>query len=115
MKRYWGLAGLLGTFFLVAFLVIDALAVIATRPVPLLAETVMVLAGASPLGWTRALVASAVGSIPPALLYAFAGASAQSAQSFLLVFAAVTVAAGAFWLLGQILASQAPRSEGSSS
>ncbi len=52
-----------------------ALAIVVTRPVPLLAETVLVLAGAGPLGWRRAAVASLLGSVAPAVLYALAGAA----------------------------------------
>lgn len=80
-----------------------ALAIVVTRPVPLLAETVIVLAGASPLGWFRALTAAAVGALPPALLYAIAGTTARSSGSFLIVFAVVMLMAGLFWLLGQRL------------
>ncbi|MDQ3677520.1 MAG: VTT domain-containing protein, partial [Actinomycetota bacterium] len=51
-----------------------ALAVVVSRPVPIAAETLALLAGASPLPWRRFLPAAALGSLPPALLYAAAGA-----------------------------------------
>ena len=52
-----------------------ALAVLVSRSVPIAAETLALLAGASPLSWRRFLPAAALGSLPPALLYAAAGAS----------------------------------------
>lgn len=51
-----------------------ALAVLVSRPVPIAAETLALLAGASPLSWPRFLAAAALGSLPPALLYAAIGA-----------------------------------------
>src|SRR5215510_14333809 len=46
------------------------LAIIITRPVPVLAETVAIMAGASSMTWRAIVVASIAGSLPPALLYA---------------------------------------------
>ncbi len=43
------------------------LAVIATRPVPILAETVAILAGASPMTGGRMTLATAVGALPGVL------------------------------------------------
>ena len=51
-------------------------AIVASRPLPLLAETIMVLAGASPLGWCRAMLAAVLGLVPACLLYALVGATA---------------------------------------
>ena len=74
------------------------MAVLITRPVPLLAETVALLAGASPLGWGRVTLAALAGNLPAALLYALVGHSATSVESGLLAFAMVLAAAGVFWL-----------------
>ena len=78
-----------------------ALAIVVTRPVPLLAETVVILAGTSPLGWGRAALAALAGSLPAALLYALTGALAVSFQSSALVFGLVLLVAGLFWLIGR--------------
>ena len=51
-----------------------AAAVIVTRPVPLLAESVAVVAGAAGMAWWRLLLAGAAGIVPVSLLYALAGA-----------------------------------------
>jgi len=53
------------------------LAVLVTRPVPLVGETVAVLAGASGMGWTRCALAATAGALPEAVLYSWAGASVK--------------------------------------
>jgi membrane protein DedA with SNARE-associated domain len=82
-----------------------ALAVVVTRPVPLLAETVAIMTGASSLGWGRMALASLAGSLPPALLYALTGAAYANFQSVILMFGATLLVAGSFWLIGRLLES----------
>jgi uncharacterized membrane protein YdjX (TVP38/TMEM64 family) len=77
-----------------------ALAIIVTRPVPLLAETVAIMAGASPLGWGKTALAAMVGALPPALLYALTGAAVANFHSTTLVFGLVLLIAGLFWFVG---------------
>jgi uncharacterized membrane protein YdjX (TVP38/TMEM64 family) len=74
-----------------------ALAIVVTRPVPLLAETVAILAGASPLRWSRAAIAILVGTFPAAFLYALAGTAAVQFVNGMVVFAVVMLVAGSFW------------------
>lgn len=76
------------------------LALIVTRPVPILAETTAVMAGASSLSWGKAALGIVVGAFPAALIYAIAGAYATSVASGVLVFVLVIVLAGGFWLIG---------------
>jgi len=78
------------------------LAIVVTRPVPLLAETVAILAGTSPLGWRQASLAALLGSLPPALLYALSGATAAALTSGVLMFGLVLVVAGILWLVGYL-------------
>lgn len=80
-----------------------ALAIIVTRPVPLLAETVALLAGAAKMSWGRVASAALVGSLPPALLYALTGAAVANLQSTALMFVLVILVAGSFWMLGRLL------------
>ncbi|MBC8031685.1 MAG: TVP38/TMEM64 family protein [Pyrinomonadaceae bacterium] len=80
-----------------------ALAVALTRPVPLLAETTAIMAGASPLAWRRMALASLVGSLPPSLIYAFTGAAVVNFQSTAMMFGAVLLATGSFWVVGRLL------------
>ena len=79
------------------------LAIIVTRPVPLLAETVAIMAGTSPMGWGRAALAAIAGSLPPALLYALTGASVGKFQNTALVFVFVLLVAGFFWMFGRTI------------
>ncbi|UQN09124.1 VTT domain-containing protein [Deinococcus sp. QL22] len=76
------------------------LAIIVTRPVPLLAETTAILAGTSELRWTSVALAAAAGALPPALLYAAAGAATLKLQSSVIIFATVIALAGLVWLTG---------------
>jgi len=80
-----------------------ALAILFSRPVPLLAETVAILAGASTLGWTPALAAAAAGSLPEAVVYAAAGATAASPQSAAAIWASLLGLGGGFWAVGRWL------------
>lgn len=80
-----------------------ALAVVATRPVPVVAETVAILAGSSPMTWGRMTLATVAGALPGSLLYAVAGASAAAFASTAAVFALVLALTGVFWLAGRRL------------
>jgi uncharacterized membrane protein YdjX (TVP38/TMEM64 family) len=77
------------------------LAVVASRPVPLLAETVAVVAGAERLGALRTVLGAAVGALPAAALYAVAGAHGAAGPGGLVVLAGVLGLAALLWLLGR--------------
>jgi uncharacterized membrane protein YdjX (TVP38/TMEM64 family) len=77
------------------------MAIVITRPIPLLAETTAILAGASPLGWGRSLLAALGGALPSCLLYALTGATSRSFGSGVLMFACVLAVAGGFYFLGR--------------
>jgi uncharacterized membrane protein YdjX (TVP38/TMEM64 family) len=79
-----------------------ALAIVVTRPIPVLAETVAIMAGATSLSWNRLALASLAGSLPPALLYALTGAAVASFQNTVLMFGAVLLVAGFFWMVGHL-------------
>ena len=89
-----------------------ALAVVLSRPVPLVAETVAVLAGASRLGWGRFLVAALVGSLPEVLAYSLAGAVAASFGSAAVIWTLFVAAAAGFWLVGRWLDTRVVAVEG---
>jgi uncharacterized membrane protein YdjX (TVP38/TMEM64 family) len=76
-----------------------ATAVVLSRPVPVLAETVVVLAGASGLPWRTVTLAALVGSLPEAVLYALAGAVAAGSRNTALLFAGLLVGAAALFLV----------------
>ena len=73
-------------------------AVVATRPVPVLAEATAIMAGAAGASPFRVGVAAAAGGLPAALLYALAGSLVVNAISGAAVFVAVLAVAALFWL-----------------
>ena len=85
-------------------------AIAATRPVPILAETVAILAGSSPLTWRQTALAAAVGSIVPAVVYAWAGTHATQVASHALIFGGVLLMTGVLWWIGRRLTPRPSRS-----
>ncbi|MDT5063213.1 MAG: hypothetical protein QOH63_3672 [Acidobacteriota bacterium] len=79
------------------------LAIIVTRPVPLLAETVAIMSGASSMNCGRVALAALAGSLPPALLYALTGAAVANFQNTALMFGFVILVAGFFWMIGRLI------------
>ncbi len=89
------------------------LAVIVTRPVPILAESVSILAGTSPLGFWRFLGAAFLGNLPACALYAATGATAARLDNAFLMFGLVLAVAALVWFAGRRLrrpSATAPRS-----
>ena len=78
-------------------------AIALSRPVPILAETVSILAGSSPLTWRQVTLAAAAGSVVPSIVYAWAGAHARDAASHALIFVGVIAVTAALWLIGRRL------------
>lgn len=74
-------------------------AVVLSRPVPVLAETVSVVAGAAHMPWPRLLGAAALGALPEAILYGLAGSMAASFGSASLVFVAIVPLALVTWVV----------------
>jgi len=77
------------------------LAILVTRPITILAESVAILAGTSPLSWSHMILATLAGTLPAAVLYAMTGALAAGLDNMLLIFALVLAVAGLFWLVGK--------------
>ena len=75
------------------------LAIVLSRPVPMVAETTAIVAGTSSMRWRWAVIAGVVGNLVPALLYATAGALAASFADQAFVFIAVIVVAAVFGLV----------------
>ena len=87
-------------------------AIIATRPVPMLAETVAIMAGTGRLRWWQALWAGAVGNVIPAIGYAAVGAYAATFVNAVTVFVLVLLIAGSVWLVKvRVLPQSAPAGE----
>ena len=78
-------------------------AVIASRPIPILAEAISIIAGISRMPAAKFLFATLLGLLPTAVIYAIAGAYALTVSSGLYAFIAVTLLAGAVWLVGKLM------------
>lgn len=76
-----------------------ALALILTRPLPILAETTAIMAGVSKLPFTKSLIAATVGSLPASLLYAWAGSQAKDLNATVAIFLVLIVFAIAAWVV----------------
>ena len=79
------------------------LAIIVSRLVPIVAETVVIMAGAGGLGWRQVLLATTAGTLPAALIYAIAGTFTTDLASGFLIMLAVVALAALAWLLGNRL------------
>jgi uncharacterized membrane protein YdjX (TVP38/TMEM64 family) len=83
-------------------------AILLTRPLPILAEAMAFAAGASPVRWRRAVTAAALGYLPPAAAYAMAGtAAAPLSDGALIVLAVVALGLAAVVAAGAGRAVQA--------
>jgi uncharacterized membrane protein YdjX (TVP38/TMEM64 family) len=87
-----------------------ALALLVTRPLPLLAETTAILAGASPMSWSRMLLSSFLGSLPACGLYAWAGATSAQYTHGAVMFGLVVLIAAIFWFGGKAVSKRLTRS-----
>ncbi len=84
------------------------LAIIISRLLPIVAETVSIMSGTTDIGWRRVLVATTIGAIPPALIYAVAGSATTDFASGALVTVGVVLVAGIAWLIGRRLMPEEP-------
>lgn len=72
--------------------------IVATRPVPVLAEVMAIIAGTTPaMSWWQITIASLAGSIPPAIAYAVAGHYATTTVGMVWVFSALMLMSAAMW------------------
>jgi uncharacterized membrane protein YdjX (TVP38/TMEM64 family) len=85
------------------------LAVVVSRPLPLVAETVAITAGALGLRLTAAFTAAVVGTVGPAAAFSYAGWRGASTADGAVVFVLVAVVAGLFWAVGRRLSSAGDR------
>lgn len=78
-----------------------AFALALTRPVPILAETFALLAGARGMPLARVVLAATLGILPAVLLYAWAGSAGRDAVEDALLFGGTLLVSGALWLVGR--------------
>lgn len=77
------------------------LAIVLTRPVPVLAEIAAVYAGMTRVEWTRFVVYAGLANVGVAGLYAGLGAAGRSEESFALAFAASLLLPGVGWAVAR--------------
>ncbi len=74
------------------------IAIIATRPIPLVSETLSIVAGGTSLRWRAMVGASVLGLAPGAAIYAATGVYAVTLESSVWSFVVVLAVALMFWL-----------------
>lgn len=79
------------------------IAVIITRPIPILSESVIVMAGTTLLPFNRMLLATILGLLPGVLIYALTGAYAVTLNNQIISFLIVIGIAFLFWLAGFLI------------
>ena len=79
------------------------LAIVASRPLPLVAETVAISAGAFGLRPASALTAALVGALAPAAVFSYAGWRGASTADGAVVFLVVAVVSVLCWAAGRAL------------
>jgi uncharacterized membrane protein YdjX (TVP38/TMEM64 family) len=85
----------------VFFVKYGMMAVIVSRPLPILGEVIGIIAGMSKMPAAKFFTAAMAGILPTAILYAVAGKYSTNFQSGLYAFLAVMVLAGAVWFMGR--------------
>lgn len=79
------------------------IALIVSRPIPILAEAISIIAGISGMPRKQLIPGTIFGLIPAALLYAIAGAYAVDLNSGLYAFLAVMLLATTVWAIGRLI------------
>lgn len=73
-------------------------AIVATRPVPILAEVMSIIAGTTPaMSWWQITISSIARLAPPAIAYAVAGHLATKTVGAIGVFSALMLLLAAMW------------------
>lgn len=76
------------------------LAIIVTRPLPVLAEATAIVAGSTAMTWSQVIRGALIGCLPAAVIYSIAGAYASSVASGMMVLPVVVILAAGFWGIG---------------
>lgn len=76
-------------------------AIVLSRPIPILAETVAIVAGASGFPVGTAAFAGLLGALPAAAMYAWAGSRRLDAASDAAIFGLVSLLSAGAWIFGK--------------
>ncbi len=80
-----------------------AIAILVSRGIPILSETICVVCGYNKIPLKQYLVFNLIGYIPLCLLYAFCGSVGYDRNTFLLSFGFSLLISAAFWFFGKSL------------
>jgi uncharacterized membrane protein YdjX (TVP38/TMEM64 family) len=86
-------------------------AIIASRPIPLIAESTAIMAGAAGMAWWRLVLGGLAGMVPIAFVYGIAGDRGSQANGLVITTVLIAVAVGAAVLAA--VRRRAPRSRSS--
>ena len=78
-----------------------ALAIIITRPIPILAESVSVVCGYNLMEFRKFLLLNAVGYLPVCILYSAFGHFGRNENNFIVAFLIAFLVSAVFWLVGR--------------
>lgn len=82
------------------------MAIVVSRPIPMLAEAMVIVAGTSSMPWSVLLASTIAGVLPASFLYALTGAYAVQLDNFLLIFAVVLGIAALGWLVSYVVVAK---------
>jgi uncharacterized membrane protein YdjX (TVP38/TMEM64 family) len=84
------------------------IAIIVSRPIPIMAEAVTIIAGISGMPAKKFVSGVLLGLLPTAIVYAVAGAYALNLKTGAFVFLSVMALAGIVWLVGRVMMNRTP-------
>ena len=87
------------------------MAIILSRPIPILAESICIVAGASSMKLHRMLIAAFIGNIPPCFIYAYFGSKMESAADGILIFGAVILLSVICFIVAHFWSKNSSKSE----
>lgn len=87
------------------------LAVLISRPIPLMAESISIMAGVIQMPVQKFIIASLLGILPAAIIFAITGVYALEMKSGIWSFGIVLLVAGFFWVIGKYKRHSSSRSK----
>lgn len=78
------------------------LAVLISRPIPLMAESISIMAGVIQMPLQKFILAAVLGILPAAIIFAITGVYALEMKSGIWSFGVVLLVAGIFWVIGRL-------------
>ena len=83
-------------------------AIIVSRPLPILSEAVALVAGASSMGWTKLMIGSILGLVPASVFYAITGAGIAQLESTGTMIGLTAILGAGAWFVGRRVEENIP-------